>query len=93
MDKTTETPALNIYPSAYGLHKFYKVDNGTRIVPMSYPYLYQYRGVEQKNLNRIEYFSMIQIQKDQPDTNDEESPHTQSKSGQKNLKLVNLTKE
>ena len=49
MDKTTESPALKIYTSAYGSCKFYKVDNGTRIVPISYPHLYQYRGVELKN--------------------------------------------
>ena len=92
-NKTTESPALKIYTGAYVSCKFYKVDNGTRIVPMSYPYLYWYRGVELKTLNRIEYFSTIQIQKDQPKTNDEESPHIQYKSGPKNLKLVNLTKE
>ena len=76
MEKTTGCPTLKNYSSAYGSCKFYKVDNGTRIVPISYPHLYQYRGVELKNLNRIEYFSTIQVQKDQPDTTDEESPHT-----------------
>ncbi len=74
MDKSTESPALKNYSSAYGSCKYYKEGNGTRMVPISYPHLYQYRGVELKNLDRIEYFSTIQIQKDQPDTNDEESP-------------------
>ena len=82
-NETIESPAWKIYTSAYGSCKFYKVDNGTRIVPISYPHLYWYRGVELKNLYRIEYFRMIQTQKDQPDTYDEELPHTQCKSGQK----------
>ena len=77
MDKIPESPALKIYTSAYGSCKFYKVDNGTRIVPISYPHIYQYSGVELKNLNRTKYFSTIEIHKDQPVTNDEESPHTQ----------------
>ena len=76
MDKTTESPTWINYRNAYESCKFYKADNGTRFVPISYPHLYQYRGVELKNLNRIEYFSKIKIQKDQPDTNDEESSHT-----------------
>ena len=92
MVKSTESPALKIYTGAYGSCKFYKVDNRTRIVPISYPHLYWYRGVELENLNRIEYFSTIQNQKDQPDTNDEESPHTQYKSGQKKSKTYKFDK-
>ena len=46
MDKTTATTSWKTYTSAYGLCKFYKVDKGARIVPISYPHLYQYRAVE-----------------------------------------------
>ena len=34
--KTTDSPALKIYNSAYESCKFYEVDNGMRIVPISY---------------------------------------------------------
>lgn len=77
MDKTIKSPAPKFYTSAYGSYKFYQEDNGTRIVPTSYHHLYQYRGIKLKSLNRIEYFSIIHIQKDQPDSNNEETPHTQ----------------
>ena len=61
MDKTTETPELKTYTSAYGSCKFYKVDNGARIVPISYPHLYQYRAVELNNFNRLKYYKKISL--------------------------------
>jgi hypothetical protein len=64
---------------AYGSCKFYQIDDGTRIVSISYSHLYWYREEELKNLNQIEYFSVIKVWTDWPEKNDKELPHTQYK--------------
>jgi hypothetical protein len=83
MNASANSPEMRFYAEAYGSCKFYQIDDGTRIVPISYPHLYRYRGKELKNLNRIEYFSILEVQADRSEKNDEELPHTQYTPGQK----------
>ena len=45
-------------------------------MPISY-----HRGVKHRNLNRIECFGIIDVQKDWPDSSVEELPYTQYKTG------------
>jgi len=85
-NKSLESPEVKFYTSAYGSCPIYKVDDGTRLVAIPYPSLYRYRGEKLKHLNRIEYFSMIQIHKDRPDDNDSEPPHLQYKRRRKKSK-------
>ena len=73
-----EPPQLKFYSSAYGSCPLYQVDEGLRLVPIPHPFLYRYRGEELKNLNRLEYYSTIAIEKDQrtDNTNDDSSNTT-----------------
>ena len=58
-NESLESPEVKFYTSAYGSCPIYKVDDGTRLVTIPYPSLYRYRGEKLKDLNRIEYFSII----------------------------------
>ena len=72
MNASANSPEMRFYVGAYGSCKFYQIDDGTRIVSISYSHLYWYREEELKNLNQIEYFSVIKVWTDWPEKNDKE---------------------
>jgi hypothetical protein len=78
-----QSPKMKFYSSAYGSSPLYTVDDGKRIVAVPYTYLYRYRGKRLKDLNRLEYFSLITVQKDRKEDLSNEKPHLQYKSGSK----------
>eukprot|EP00956_Cyclotella_meneghiniana_P034858 scaffold108916_cov39-Cyclotella_meneghiniana.AAC.1 len=80
------SPQTKFLWSAYGSCPLYTVDDGKRIVPVPYPYLYANRGEQLKQLNRIEYYSVISVQKDRKETSELQEPHLQYKGGRKKSK-------
>ena len=82
-DESLESPKQKFFTSAYGSCPIFRVDDGERIVAVPRPFFYRYRGEGLKDINRIEYYSTIEIRKDRPDENDLISPHLQYKKGRK----------
>jgi len=76
MNASANSPEMRFYTGAYGSCKFYQIDDGTRIVPISYPHPNRFRGEDLKNLNIIEYFSVIEVQTDRPEKSEIDLPHT-----------------
>ena len=55
--------AVKHEPGEYGKAKIYKMNDET-LHAISYPELYRYRGEKLKDLNRLEYCSMVRVVKD-----------------------------
>ena len=79
-----DEPEWKFRSNAYGSAPLYRVDNDSRIAAIPYCFLYRYRGEKLKDLNRLEYYSTIQVKKDNDmDTKSSTPPHIQFKKGRK----------
>jgi hypothetical protein len=86
------TPQMKFYSDTYGSCSLYPVDENTRLIPIPYSFLYRYQGEVLKNLNRLEYYSLIIIRKDDTHTTSELPMYTTYKSGRKSQQHLDLTK-
>lgn len=61
-DTILESPHNKFLWSAYGSCPLYSVDEGKRIFAIPYPHIYWFRGEKLKDLNWLEYYSLISLE-------------------------------
>jgi hypothetical protein len=84
---TTDLPRAKLLRKAYGACPLYRVDNGTTLVAIPWPFHYRWRGKALENINRIEYCGTVLTKKNKKSDNDNSpsnvAAHLQYKSGRK----------